>query len=70
MGKIKKERSYQQALDELQNMVLQLEHEQVPLDALPDMIRNAGELLNWCKSKLRETEDEVRKITEGDEPAE
>lgn len=64
MAKIKKERSYQEALEELQNMVMQLEHEQVPLDALPEMIRNAGELLNWCKAKLRETEDEIQKIRE------
>jgi exodeoxyribonuclease VII small subunit len=64
MARIKKERTYQQALEELQNMVMQLEHEQVPLDALPEMIRNAGDLLTWCKSRLRETEEEIQKIRE------
>lgn len=64
MAKIKKERSYQEALEELQNMVMQLEHEQVPLDALPEMIRHAGELLTWCQAKLRETEEEIQKIRE------
>jgi len=64
MAKIKKERSYQEALEELQNMVMQLEHEQVPLDELPEMIRKAGELLVWCKTRLRETEIEIQKTRE------
>jgi len=54
--------TYQQALDELTNIVAQLENESIPIDELAEKVKWASELIQYCQSKLNATDSEVKKI--------
>ena len=54
--------SYQQALDELTDIVTQLEHENIPIDELAQKVKRASDLIQYCQSKLTATDSEVKKI--------
>jgi len=49
--------TYQKALDELNRIVAEIDREEIPLDQLTGKINRAGELLEFCRTKLRETEE-------------
>lgn len=58
----KKEITYTEALDELNEISHAIENESIPIDELAAKVKRASELIVLCKSKLRATEEEVRKI--------
>lgn len=53
--------TYQKALDELNKIVAEIDSETIPLDQLSEKIQRAGELLEFCRHKLRETEEAFEK---------
>jgi len=56
--------TYQDAYDQLTNIVDQIENEQVPLDELPSKIRLASELITFCQNRLRDVETEYQEVIE------
>jgi exodeoxyribonuclease VII small subunit len=54
--------TYQQALDELTDIVSQLEYESIPIDDLAVKVKRASDLIQYCQSKLTATDTEVKKI--------
>ncbi|GEO06637.1 hypothetical protein AAE02nite_43010 [Adhaeribacter aerolatus] len=54
--------TYQQALDELTDLVNELENENIPIDDLADKVKRASDLIQYCQSKLTHTNTEVKKI--------
>lgn len=56
--------TYTEAYDELEKIVSDLEAEEIQVDALSQKVKRAMELIRICKSKLRETEDDVKKVLE------
>ena len=54
--------NYQQAFEELQHIVTDLENGQITVDELSEKVNRASELINICKAKLTTTEDNVKKI--------
>jgi exodeoxyribonuclease VII small subunit len=54
--------TYQQALDELTQLVSELENETIPIDDLADKIKRASDLIQYCQTKLTHTNTEVKKI--------
>lgn len=54
--------NYQQAFEELQRIVADLENGQITVDELSEKVNRASELINICKAKLTTTEDNVKKI--------
>ena len=54
--------TYQQALDELTNIVAQLENESIPIDELAEKVKRASDLIQYCQSRLNATDTEVKKI--------
>jgi len=54
--------TYQQALDELTDIVGQLENESIPIDELAEKVRRASDLIQYCQSRLNATDTEVKKI--------
>lgn len=56
--------TYQQAYDQLTELVDEIENEQVPLDELPDKIRLATELIAFCQNRLRAVEIEYQQAIE------
>lgn len=57
-----KEPNYTQALDELNAIARSIEDETIPVDELAGKLKRAAELISFCRTKLRLTEEEVSKI--------
>jgi exodeoxyribonuclease VII small subunit len=55
----KKELTYKQALEELENILQELENEDVDIDKMSSMVKRAMELIQFCKSKLMKTKEDV-----------
>jgi exodeoxyribonuclease VII small subunit len=56
--------NYEIAFSELNKIVRDIEQENVPLDELTKKITRANELIEFCKEKLRKTEEEYKKAME------
>lgn len=59
--------SYESAYEELQQILDDLENESVSMDDLSKKVERASKLLNYCQTKLRATEQQVKKIVEDTE---
>jgi exodeoxyribonuclease VII small subunit len=57
-----KELTYEAAYAELKNIAEEIENESVSVDVLAEKVKRAAELIAFCQSKLRSTEQEVNKI--------
>ncbi|MBN8685340.1 MAG: exodeoxyribonuclease VII small subunit [Chitinophagales bacterium] len=54
--------SYAAAYAELQEIVQALQSDAVGVDALSDQIARAAILIEYCRKRLRATEDELEKL--------
>ena len=61
MGKAK-ELSYSGAMAELEEIVESIESEDVDVDALAEKMKRTAVLIKFCKDRLKNTEEEVKKI--------
>jgi exodeoxyribonuclease VII small subunit len=62
MNMATKKISYQEAYNELQSILSQIENDELDVDELTKNVKKASELIKLCKSKLFETETEIEKI--------
>jgi len=60
-----KDYTYTQALPRLETIIAQLEEGTATVDTLSELVKEAAELVKFCREKLRNTEDEVQKAFEG-----
>jgi len=58
----KKQLSYNEALIEIETIINKIESQELNIDDLSENVKRVAELLNYCKLKLRKTEEEVQKI--------
>ncbi|MCK9615209.1 MAG: exodeoxyribonuclease VII small subunit [Candidatus Omnitrophica bacterium] len=58
----KKTIKYNEAINELNGILSDLESERVDVDELTTRVKRAVELIKLCREKIEETELEVRKI--------
>ncbi|QIK54200.1 exodeoxyribonuclease VII small subunit [Dysgonomonas sp. HDW5A] len=58
----KKDQSYTDAIQELQNILDKLESGDMDVDVLTEEIKRASALLKLCKEKLYKTDVEIKKI--------
>jgi exodeoxyribonuclease VII small subunit len=56
--------SYEAAFTELQQLVRDLQDESVGPDDLTARLARAGELIRFCRERLRQTEEQVGKLAE------
>lgn len=54
--------SYQEAYDELQEIVGDIEDGEISVDELGIKVKRASELIKICQSKLKSTEEDVNEI--------
>jgi exodeoxyribonuclease VII small subunit len=59
--------NYDQALNELQSIAEKLQSGEIGLDKLSENIKRAGELMSFCKDKLRSAEEELSKVLPSDD---
>ncbi|MCB9350215.1 MAG: exodeoxyribonuclease VII small subunit [Lewinellaceae bacterium] len=56
--------SYEEALQELQQIVTQLQEDAVSVDELSEKVQRAAELIAYCREKLRTTEENLEGLFE------
>lgn len=63
-----KQITYYQALTELEKIINEIESEKIDLDLLAEKVKRAAYLIKFCRSKLRNTEEDIKMaLTEIDE---
>lgn len=55
-------KDYQSALTELQEILLALQNEQIPIDTLAEKAERAKALLQYCNERLRQTEERLNNL--------
>ena len=60
-----KDYTYTQAMQRLETILAQLEEGSATVDTLSELVKEAADLVNFCREKLRNTENEVQKAFEG-----
>lgn len=64
MAKKNEIKSYEEAMEELESILHLLENNELKIDELTLKAKRATELVEYCKTKLRTTTDELDKIME------
>ena len=59
---MEKKKSYEEAYEELQGIVKEIESGNIGVDDLGVKVKRAGELIRFCKEKLFKTEQEVNEV--------
>ncbi len=54
--------TYQEAVDNIEDILQKIEHEELDVDDLTDKVKQVSKLIGICKKKLHNTEAEVEKI--------
>lgn len=67
MNSIKKDLTYSDAMKRLEEIVRTIESGEMDIDSLAENLKEAKQLVAFCKGKLQHVEDEVNKIMEGKE---
>lgn len=57
-----KKLNYTQAMQRLEEIVAKIESGEMDIDSLTDNLKEAKELMNFCKEKLTKVENEVKTI--------
>lgn len=57
-----KQLTYSQALTELEEIINEIESEEINIDVLAERVKRASYLIKFCKGRLRNTEEEVKKV--------
>ena len=58
----KKEITYNEAINEIEEILFQIENEELDIDILSEKVKRVSSLIKICKKKLHQTETEVQKI--------
>lgn len=58
----KKEQTYGEAIQELQDIMYRIENEELDIDILLEEVKKAASLIKFCKDKLQKTNTEIQKI--------
>lgn len=58
----KKEQTYSEAMQELQEIMLRIENEELDVDILMGEVKKAATLIKYCKEKLQKTNVEIQQI--------
>jgi exodeoxyribonuclease VII small subunit len=58
----KKEQTYGEAMQELQEIMYRIENEDMDVDILLEEVKKAANLIKFCKDKLQKTNVEIQKI--------
>lgn len=54
--------AYSRALTELEQIISEIEAEDIDVDVLADKIKRAAFLVKLCKTRLRNADEEVKKV--------
>ena len=55
---------YEEAMKRLEQIVSDIENNKLDIDLISDKIKEAQELIKFCKEKLYKTDEEIQKLLE------
>ncbi|HMK60416.1 MAG TPA: exodeoxyribonuclease VII small subunit [Dissulfurispiraceae bacterium] len=55
------EPTYAQALAELEEIIGRIESEEIDVDALAEQVKRATKLIRFCREKLKNTDEDVKR---------
>lgn len=55
---------YEEAVKRLEQIVSDIENNKLDIDLISDKIKEAQELIKFCKDKLYKTDEEIQKLLE------
>ena len=58
---------YEEAMKRLEEIVSRIEENKMDIDQIGDSLKEARELIKFCKDKLYKTDEEIKKILETDD---
>lgn len=58
----KKEQTYGEAMQQLQDIMYRIENDELSVDILLEEVKKAAVLIKECKDKLYKTNEEIQKI--------
>ncbi len=61
-----KKQTYEQSMKRLEEIVSKIENNEVDIDSLGATLKEAQELIKFCREKLYKVDEEVKKILESD----
>ena len=59
---IKENIKYEEAVQQLENIVQKLENGELTIDALSNELKKAQKLISLCRQRLTKTDEEIQKI--------
>ncbi len=59
---MKENLTYTQAMKELEQIVAQLEDNSLDIDQLSEKVKKAQQLIAFCRERLTQTDEEVKKL--------
>ena len=59
---MEKKKTYEDAYEELQDIIKEIETGAIGVDLLGEKVKRAGELIRFCREKLFKTEQEVNEV--------
>ncbi len=64
MKKTDKSPGYGESYEELQKILAALEHGEIDVDDLSEKVQRAAELIEFCQSRLKSAEVEIKRVVE------
>ena len=61
-----KELKYEEAHRQLEDIAAKMENDELDIDSLGEQLKTAQKLIRLCKAKLSKTDEEIKKILEGE----
>lgn len=65
-----KKMTYDQAMKCLEEIVNKIDNNELDIDSLASTLKEAEEIIKFCREKLYKVDNEVKKILEGDSQSE
>ena len=59
-----KKETYEQAMKRLEEIVGKMENNELDIDSLGEQLKEAKKLIEFCRSKLYQTEENIKKMLE------
>lgn len=59
-----KKQTYEQAMKRLEEIVSRIDSNELDIDCLSDYLKEAQELIKFCRNKLYKTDEEIKKLLE------
>ena len=64
---MEKKQTYEEAMKRLEDIVSKIDNGSLDIDSLSDHLKEAQQLLAFCRDKLYKVDEEIQKLLEGEE---